>query len=68
MFYRKTIKELKEQIDLLKRENYNLLRDKKFLEEEVNISHKLSYMSHDIEDLKREFNSLKENILGRMIK
>lgn len=51
----------KEQID-------NLLREKGFLEKEVRISHKLSDMSLDIEELKREFNYLKENIIGRIIK
>ncbi len=61
MFYRKTIKALKEQID-------KLLRNKELLEKEVRISHELSYMSSDIEELKREFNYLKENIIGRIIK
>ena len=61
MFYRKTIKALKEQID-------KLLRDKELLEREVRISHKLSDMSLDIEELKRGFNDLKENIIGRIIK
>lgn len=61
MFYRKTIKELKEQ-------NYKLFRDNELLKKEVDISHTLSYMANDIEDLKREFNYLKENIIGRIIK
>ena len=61
MFYRKTIKALKEQID-------KLLRNKELLEKEVRISHELSYMFSDIEELKREFNYLKENIIGRIIK
>ncbi len=61
MFYRKTIKNLKEQID-------KLLRDKELLEREVRISHELSYMSSNIEDLKREFKYLKEDIMGRIIK
>ena len=61
MFYRKTIKELKERID-------KLLRDKELLEREVRISHKLSDMSLDIEELKRGFKDLKENIIGRIIK
>ena len=61
MFYKKTIKNLKEQID-------KLLKDKELLEREVRISHNLSVMSLDIEELKRGFNYLKENIIGRIIK
>lgn len=61
MFYRKTIKALKEQ-------NYKLFRDNELLKKEVDISHTLSYMADDIEELKREFNYLKENIIGRIIK
>lgn len=61
MFYRKTIKNLKEQ-------NYKLFRDNELLKKEVDISHTLSYMADDIAYLKQEFKSLKENIMGRIIK
>lgn len=53
-------------IKILKEKKKSL--EKEFLEKEVRISHKLSDMSLDIEELKRGFNSLKENIIGRIIK
>lgn len=68
MFYRKTIKELKEQIDLLKGKNYNLLRDNELLKKEVAITRNLSFMEGSIADLKQEFKFLRENIIGRIIK
>ncbi len=61
MFYRKTIKALQERID-------NLLRDNELLKKEVAITRNLSFMEGSIDDLKQEFKSLRENIIGRLIK
>lgn len=68
MFYRKTIKELKEQIRLLKLKNHNLIKDNEMLKEQNNLYHEISWLNRNMDELKKRFERLEENIIGRIIK
>ncbi len=67
MFYRKTIKELKEQIRLLKLKNHNLIKDNEILKEQNNLYHEISWLNRNMDELKKRFERLEENIIGRII-
>lgn len=67
MFYRKTIKELKEQIRLLKLKNHNLIKDNEMLKEQNNLYHEISWLNRNMDELKKRFERLEENIIGRII-
>ena len=68
MFYRKTIKDLKERINVLERGNYNLLRENELLNKKIYITRELNLMSNIIDSLRRDFISLENDIKGRIIK